>query len=641
MIRKALLGMILLSMMIPVALAVPNQLTYSGRLLQNGALVNSTLLMTFKIYDNLTVGNLLWSATDVSVVVNQGIYSVVLDQVSANVFAGDNAYLEVSIGAGGAETLEPRTKINSVGYALQASAVTGLSNNFPSSGNVGIGTMPNSTAKLQVGPIVNAGTDSILIGGGSGYGYALNTASTHYAFIYPSPNQINLGFSTPLAVPATPVMVIKQNGSVGIGTTNPVASLQLNGQTDSPALYVQAVSSNASGLSSVNVGMYIDKRGYVGIGTTSQLSSLLNIYGQNGSGIYLSPYNGVGKNLGGFEGSVIAFSSLAGDDTKYSAGLIMSDRNQPLIFGRYYAGYTSYTESMRINGNGYVGIGLSNPGAKLTVVNSTASTESFRVDGLSGGAMVLANNGTTWANSSVGIMGSNLFVTTSNIGIGTTNPDNKLVVNDLVGRTWANANQLKVMYSNSNTALQMGYAYQSGQYAGGRIQALDNGNGTRLLLNPDGGAVGIGTTLPGYNLQVNGNGYFTSSLLLGSTLSLPGNTVLGDTSTSGAWGGYHVLKYGSTAVSGTAIDIATLVRGYNGGLLIINGSRDNANTVWIYSYASEVNASPWPIATLISTSSSGGGGGWSMSGGSTGSWLTMTNNNGSGTAAYYRITLIN
>ena len=141
--KRSLLAVLALGILSVSALAVPNQLTYSGRLLQNGALVNSTLTMTFKIYKDptsvLTV-DLLWATSNISVPVNQGIYSVVLDQVSQNVLIGDNAYLEVIIGA---EALAPRTRINSVAYALQAGGlsaggdqvVTVLTN-----GAVGIGT---------------------------------------------------------------------------------------------------------------------------------------------------------------------------------------------------------------------------------------------------------------------------------------------------------------------------------------------------------------------------------------------------------------------------------------------------------------------------------------------------------------------
>jgi hypothetical protein len=153
--------MALLSLITIAALAVPYQLTYSGRLLQNGAVVNATLPMSFAIYNAETGGSALWSTPNMDVVVNQGIYKVFLGDVNnpitPNVFIGDNAYLEVMIDT---ETLLPRTKINSVGYALLASGLSmgGVQSVFVSAnGNVGIGTtLPMARLQLAAGTSSNA-----------------------------------------------------------------------------------------------------------------------------------------------------------------------------------------------------------------------------------------------------------------------------------------------------------------------------------------------------------------------------------------------------------------------------------------------------------------------------------------------------
>ncbi|MFA5928739.1 MAG: hypothetical protein WC838_05535, partial [Candidatus Margulisiibacteriota bacterium] len=76
--KKLTLGILVLAILSVGAFAVPNQLTYSGRLLQNGALVNATLPMDLKIYTDLTAGTLLWQELGVNVDVKQGIYSVIL-----------------------------------------------------------------------------------------------------------------------------------------------------------------------------------------------------------------------------------------------------------------------------------------------------------------------------------------------------------------------------------------------------------------------------------------------------------------------------------------------------------------------------------------------------------------------------------
>jgi len=89
-----------------------------------------------------------------------------------------------------------------------------------------------------------------------------------------------------------------------------------------------------------------------------------------------------------------------------------------------------------------------------------------------------------------------------NVAIGSTSPDTMLVVtrfNDV----WADANQIAISsHGVSNRALQIGYLYNTGFNAGGRIQALDDGSPVRLVLNPEGGSIGIGTDDPGAKLHV-------------------------------------------------------------------------------------------------------------------------------------------
>lgn len=111
------------------------------------------------------------------------------------------------------------------------------------------------------------------------------------------------------------------------------------------------------------------------------------------------------------------------------------------------------------------------------------------------------------------------------LGINYNNPlDTALVVSNNGNDTdWDNATQLAISrYNSKQFALQLGYAYVSGSYAGGRIQAVDNGSPRSLLLNPIGGEVGIGTTSPTTALDVNGGVRFRN---LSSTAPAAGNIV--------------------------------------------------------------------------------------------------------------------
>ncbi|MFA5928238.1 MAG: hypothetical protein WC838_02935 [Candidatus Margulisiibacteriota bacterium] len=229
--KKITLGILVLAILSVAGFAVPNQLTYSGRLLQNGALVNSTMPMIFSIHTDPTAGTQLWSQSITSVEVNQGIYSVILGEagnpISPNVFVTDNAYLQVVVNG---ETLSPRTKINSVGYALQAG---GLSNGgvqavtVSTNGNVGIGTTAPGS-KLSVKQI----SDPNLGGESSESLRVYNAAGTSFAQLQVNNKGAELSSSGPAGGVFLPLFIntsragippitVSQNGCVGIGTTNP------------------------------------------------------------------------------------------------------------------------------------------------------------------------------------------------------------------------------------------------------------------------------------------------------------------------------------------------------------------------------------------------------------------------------------
>jgi hypothetical protein len=154
----AVLVLIVMSVVLPL-LADTGQVNYQARLLDSyGRRVNGTVDLTFKIYDAATDGNLLWSETHTGVVVQDGVYSVVLGSqtaIPASVFSQNNTYLELGIDN---ETLSPRQQMTAAAYALVARTIMG-SNIFENqtSGYVGIGTT-NPVVKLDVsGPVKMTG----------------------------------------------------------------------------------------------------------------------------------------------------------------------------------------------------------------------------------------------------------------------------------------------------------------------------------------------------------------------------------------------------------------------------------------------------------------------------------------------------
>jgi hypothetical protein len=102
---------------------VPKMLNYQGYLTDTiGVPITDDLDMTFKIFDAESGGNELWSEAWHDVPVEAGVFSVVLGEqelMPDSVFTEyTNTWLELTLE--GPQTLTPRTRITSVGYAYTA-----------------------------------------------------------------------------------------------------------------------------------------------------------------------------------------------------------------------------------------------------------------------------------------------------------------------------------------------------------------------------------------------------------------------------------------------------------------------------------------------------------------------------------------
>ncbi|MCP3876486.1 MAG: hypothetical protein GY699_25515, partial [Desulfobacteraceae bacterium] len=132
--RKVLSGFCLLLFLVlfmgSTSFAVPAQINYQGVLEDAGGPLTGTTTMIFRLFDVETNGSEpLWEETqDVSV--DQGIYSVILGTGTISPSYGgladalllnDNLWLEVQVSG---ETLSPRQKITSVGFAIRAGTVS-------------------------------------------------------------------------------------------------------------------------------------------------------------------------------------------------------------------------------------------------------------------------------------------------------------------------------------------------------------------------------------------------------------------------------------------------------------------------------------------------------------------------------------
>ena len=194
---KSIFALTLLGLFLAASvLAQPGMINYQGKLTDNaGVPVSATVSIVFSIYGAATGGTPLWTETQSSVVVQDGIYNVLLGSTTSipdAVFDGGDRWLGVKVGAD--SEMSPRQRIASVGYAINSDMVDGkhatefgdghsldAADGSPTdavyvdnNGNVGIGTTPPDS-KLEVAGQVK------ITGGSPGEGKVLTSDSNGLA----------------------------------------------------------------------------------------------------------------------------------------------------------------------------------------------------------------------------------------------------------------------------------------------------------------------------------------------------------------------------------------------------------------------------------------------------------------------------
>ena len=123
--KAIILAMSLVLLMSTSVIAdVPDQITYQGRLLYNGSPVTSATNITFRLYDAES-GTLRWTQGPQSVTPdNNGIYTVILGSVGNQIPDDyDELWLELVVAG---NTLTPRKKLTSTPFVLRAGELPNL-----------------------------------------------------------------------------------------------------------------------------------------------------------------------------------------------------------------------------------------------------------------------------------------------------------------------------------------------------------------------------------------------------------------------------------------------------------------------------------------------------------------------------------
>ncbi len=131
-LRVAIVQLALVSLLATAALAAtPSQVAYQGLLLDsNGAPVTGVVSIRVTLYDDLLVGNALWTESHGAVDVLDGVYSIELGSftpLTGAILESGSVFLEIEIDG---ETLIPRQQLLAVPYALEAGNFGGIPSQF-------------------------------------------------------------------------------------------------------------------------------------------------------------------------------------------------------------------------------------------------------------------------------------------------------------------------------------------------------------------------------------------------------------------------------------------------------------------------------------------------------------------------------
>ena len=342
------------------------------------------------------------------------------------------------------------------------------------------------------------------------------------------------------------------NGNVGIGNTTPSEKLHVTGNA--------LVSGTGSFTGALATGSNLSVTGTAAVTGTSTFTGASTFNGsvriaQSGTtpmsfGSWLGTKISLWDNLGG---SIYGFGIQGGLLQVFTPGAV-----DDIALG--YGPSASMTETMRVKGNGNVGIGTSSPAQKLSVSGDTLTT---------GTAYLLDTNHSIRAVSGSGVAISTYAVTdgiilkqeTGNVGIGTTSPTQKLEVNGTVKATTFTGNGTIpiggiIMWYGTTTDIPAGWTLCNGVASNGQTppdlrDRFIVGAGSAYTPRATGGATShtlAATNLPTFSIPYKDIFYSEAN----GTVAVTSNKGSGNSDSDNS--GWEISRTATYTGSATAID---------------------------------------------------------------------------------------
>ena len=335
--------------------------------------------LTIKLYENLSGGTAVFTEVVGSAAVQNGVFSIEIGATSTSssdldaVPFNTTYYVGVTVDSG--TEMAPRTKLTVSPYSM---ALYGSSNIIPNTGNVGLGTL-DPQAVVHIKDVENnSGEDLLLIENNSGSDQL--RVEDNGTFTLPTIGaKVGIGTATPsamldissagssddfitiknssgtekLVVDSDGDLTILDGGRVGIGTSSPAAALDITTGSGEDMLLLK----NSSGTM-----FSADDQGNISINSHMTLGEGGQIIFKDG-GVLLSPTESL-TSLG-----------IANDDDAVMKADAINNGSGDIKFQVYTS------DKMIIKNSGNVGIGTTNPSAKLDVVGTAEITSNTTIGG--------------------------------------------------------------------------------------------------------------------------------------------------------------------------------------------------------------------------------------------------------------------